>query len=143
MRPDVLAEQLAVRLRGLLDPLVFRVAVLETAGGQWAGELGAVREQLAALDARPPIPGPAGPPGPPGRDGLDGKDGAPGIPGLRYLGVHVAGKPYAVGDVVTHGGSAWYCGHETSDAPGASPEWQLMVKRGRDARRRDDAGDAR
>jgi len=134
MRPDVLAEQLAVRLRGLLDPLVFRVAVLETASGSWAGELVAVHDRLAALDARAPIPGPAGPPGPPGRDGLDGKDGAPGIPGLRYLGVHVAGKTYDVGDVVTHGGSAWYCGSPTTDAPAQSPAWQLMVKRGRDVR---------
>jgi hypothetical protein len=143
MRPEVLAEQLAGRLRGLLDPLVFRVAVLETASGQWASELGSVRDRLAELDARPPLPGPAGPPGPPGRDGVDGKDGAPGIPGLRYLGVHVAGKTYDVGDVVTHGGSAWYCGAPTTDAPAQSPAWQLMVKRGRDARRRDDAGDAR
>jgi hypothetical protein len=130
MRPEILAEQLAVRLRGLLDPLVCRVAVLETADG-------------TDLEARAPIPGPAGPPGPPGRDGVDGKDGAPGISGLRYLGVHVAGKTYDVGDVVTHGGSAWYCGAPTTDAPAQSPAWQLMVKRGRDARRRDDAGDAR
>ena len=134
MRPEVLAHKIALHVVGLLDPLMFRVAVLETAGGQWAGELGIVRDRLAELEARPPMPGPAGPPGPPGRDGLDGKDGAPGIPGLRYLGVHVAGKTYDVGDVVTHGGSAWYCGSPTTDAPAQSPAWQLMVKRGRDVR---------
>ena len=144
MRPDVLAEQLAGRLRGLLDPLAFRVAVARDRRRAVGGRAGRrARPAGGAGRARPPIPGPAGPPGPPGRDGLDGKDGAPGIPGLRYLGVHVAGKPYDVGDVVTHGGSAWYCGSPTTDAPAQSPAWQLMVKRGRDARRRDDAGDAR
>ena len=44
------------------------------------------------------------------------------------------GKTYDVGDVVTAGGSAWYCGSPTTDAPAQSPDWQLMVKRGRDAR---------
>ena len=49
-------------------------------------------------------------------DGLDGKDGR----GLTYLGVHVAGKTYDVGDLVTAGGSAWYCGKATTTAPGSS-----------------------
>jgi len=107
MRPEVLADFLGVTIRGLLDPLAGRVAVLE---------------------ARAPVPGP---PGPPGRDGVDGKDGAA---GLRYLGVHVPGKTYDVGDLVTAGGSAWYCGRTTTGIPGKSPDWQLMVKRGREDR---------
>lgn len=111
MRPDVLAEHVGATMRGLLDPLALRVA---------------------ALEAIVPLPGPPGPPGPAGRDGLDGKDGQ----GLRYLGVHVAGKTYDVGDLVTAGGSAWYCGRTTMSEPGKSPDWQLMVKRGRDARER-------
>jgi hypothetical protein len=125
MRPEFLAEQLGLTVRGLLDPLALRVAALETAGGPMA-------ERLTLLEARTPLPGPPGPPGPPGRDGLDGKDGQ----GLRYLGVHVAGKTYDVGDLVTAGGSAWYCGRTTTGDPGKSPDWQLMVKRGRDARER-------
>jgi len=124
MRPEFLAEQVAGTIRGLMDPLALRLATLETT-------VGTVREQLGALDARPPIPGPVGPPGPPGRDGAAGRDGAP---GLRYSGVHVAGKTYDTGDVVTAAGSAWYCSRTTTGAPGSSPDWQLMVKRGRDAR---------
>jgi hypothetical protein len=116
MRPDVLAAHLADTIRGYVSPLQSAV--------------GDVRARLDVLEARSPLPGPPGPPGPPGRDGVNGKDGA----GLRYLGVHVAGKTYDVGDLVTAGGSAWYCGRETTSAPGHSSDWQLMVKRGRDAR---------
>jgi hypothetical protein len=125
MRPEILADHLGATLRGLLDPLALRVAALETAGGHWT-------ERLAGLEARTPLAGPPGPPGPPGRDGLDGKDGQ----SVRYLGVHVAGKTYDVGDLVTAGGSAWYCGRTTTGDPGKSADWQLMVKRGRDARER-------
>jgi hypothetical protein len=130
MRPDVLAESLGQTIRGAVSPLALRVAALETAGGGLAGELGGVRDRLAALEARAPLPGPAGPPGPPGRDGVDGKDGA----GLRWLGKHVSGKTYDVGDIVQADGSAWYCGRTTLATPGHSPDWQLMVKHGRDLR---------
>ena len=109
MRPDVLAEFLGVTIRGLIDPLAQRVSTLET---------------------RAPVPGP---PGPAGRDGIDGINGTDGQ-GLRYHGVHVPGKTYDVGDLVTCGGSAWYCGRTTTGAPRHSPDWQLMVKGGRDLR---------
>jgi len=123
MRPEILADHLGMTIRGLLDPLALRVSALE------------------ARALVPGPPGPAGPAGPSGRDGIDGKDGAA---GLRYLGVHVAGKTYDVGDLVTAGGSAWYCGRTTEGVPGKSPDWQLMVKRGRDARAaRDDRGSER
>lgn len=120
MRPELLAESLATTIRGVISPIALRVA---------------------ALEARAGVQGPPGPVGPAGRDGIDGKDGAPGrdgldgkdgAPGLRYLGVHVSGKSYDVGDLVTAGGSAWYCGHTTTGTPGHSPDWTLMVKRGRD-----------
>lgn len=55
-------------------------------------------------------------------------------PQLRYAGVWTADRTYAVGNVVTHSGSAWHCNAETTDRPGASPCWTLMVKRGGDAR---------
>ena len=135
MRPDVLADVLAERIRGLHQPLALRVAALETTvGADLAGlstDLGALAGRLAVLEARAPEPGPPGPPGPPGVDGKDGQDGAP---GLRYLGVHVAGKTYGLGDLVTAGGSAWHCGRDTTASPGSSSDWTLMVKRGRDAR---------
>lgn len=131
MRPDVLAEQLATTIRDVVSPLKLRLTALET---HHAGALGDVCGRLAALEARAPIPGPPGPDGPPGRDGKDGLDGKDGAPGVRYLGVHVRGKTYDVGDLVTAGGSAWYCGRTTTAAPGTSGDWQLMVKRGRDAR---------
>lgn len=95
-------------------------------------ELGAVRERVAALESRPPVPGPIGPPG---RDGVDGKDGAPGSPGLRYLGVYQTGKAYDHGDIVTYAGGAWHCNTATDTRPGdGSAAWTLMVKRGRDAK---------
>jgi hypothetical protein len=131
MRPDILAEHLAAVIHGRVAPVQLRVAALETAGGTLQTAVSDVRARLAVLEATSPLPGPPGPPGPPGRDGVDGKDG---LPGLRYLGVHVSGKTYDVGDLVTAGGSAWYCGRSTTAAPGSSTDWQLMVKRGRDAR---------
>lgn len=40
---------------------------------------------------------------------------------------------YQRGDVVTHKGSAWIAVRDAAMEPGDTPEWQLMVKRGRDA----------
>jgi hypothetical protein len=143
MRPDVLAEHLGQTIRGLFAPVALRVAELEAAGSRGAialetvtASLGDLGARLATLEQREPIPGPPGPVGPPGRDGVDGKDGQDGK-GLNYLGVHVSGKTYDVGDLVTAGGSAWYCARTTKGAPGNSQDWQLMVKRGRDAGRGD------
>lgn len=140
MRPEVLAEHLASTIRGLISPMSARVLVLETAGQGLTGAIGDMTKtitelatRLSAIETREPIPGPQGPPGPPGRDGLDGKDGRP---GLRYCGVHVRGKAYDEGDLVTAGGSAWYCRTTTTNAPGNSGDWLLMVKRGRDAKDR-------
>ena len=130
MRPEVLATQVAETIRGVFSPLVLRLAALENATEV---EVGEVRARLAVLEAQGPLPGPPGPPGAPGRDGRDGIDGKDGK-GLTYLGVHVTGKSYDVGDLVTAGGSAWYCGKATTTTPGSSSDWQLMVKRGRDAR---------
>jgi hypothetical protein len=93
-------------------------------------------ERLAAVEARPPLPGPPGenglpgPPGAPGRDGVDGKAG------LVYCGVYVEGRTYERGDGVTWGGSFWHCNAEaTTTKPGdAAKDWTLMVKRGRDGK---------
>jgi hypothetical protein len=139
MQHERFAEHVATTIRGLITPMSARVVVLEAAIGNLAGPVaelmksyGDVRERLAVLEAHEPIPGPPGPPGPPGKDGADGKDGAP---GLRYLGVHVPGKTYDKGDLVTAGGSAWFCQRLTTIAPGdARQDWVLMVKKGRDLR---------
>lgn len=37
---------------------------------------------------------------------------------------------YDRGDVVTWGGSAWHCQEKTTDKPGTSQAWKLMVKEG-------------
>jgi hypothetical protein len=123
MRPEVLALEVATAIKGAIGPIHGRLLALETD----------TATRLTALEARAPVAGPMGPAGPAGRDGLDGAPGKDGA-GLRYLGVHVAGKTYDPGDLVTAGGSAWYCGRTTTTTPGHSPDWQLMVKRGRDAR---------
>jgi len=138
MRPEVLALHIGDTIRGAIAPMQLRVNALETAHtaalSHTAGAISAIESVIERLDARltdlegrPPVPGPPGPAGPPGRDGHDGKS-------LNYLGVHVSGKTYDVGDLVTAGGSAWYCARTTKGAPGTSTDWQLMVKRGRDAR---------
>jgi len=44
------------------------------------------------------------------------------------------------GDVVTWGGSAWHCQEKTTDKPGTSAAWRLMVKEG--ARGKDGKTDA-
>jgi hypothetical protein len=110
-------------------------------------------------------PGPAGEPGAPGRDGADGKDGAPGEPGADgadgmpsmadveeaaeryvrevqvrtfadiYRGVMKPGDEYERGDIATWDGSLWLAQRTTTDKPGTSDAWQLITKRGRDARR--------
>ena len=56
-------------------------------------------------------------------------------PQLEYCGTYAASNVYARGNICTHHGSCWHCNHqETSDEPGRSDAWSLMVKRGRDAK---------
>lgn len=108
-----------------LEPLVALAGVLEAV----RGELATVRERIAVLETRPPVPGPAGEPGPPGKDGADGK------PGLAYVGVYQDGKAYEPGELVTWAGSCWHCNEATRTRPGdGSPAWTLAVKRGRDGK---------
>jgi hypothetical protein len=92
-------------------------------------ETSALRERVAVLETRPPMPGPPGDPGPPGKDGADG------TAGLAYLGVYQDGKSYDRGELVTWAGSAWHCNEATTTKPGdSSKAWTLMVKRGRDGK---------
>jgi hypothetical protein len=152
MRPDVLAESLAVAVKGLLEPIVAALersraslhelqALHETNANRLEGytammqrDLGAALDRIAALEARGPEPGPAGPQGPAGPAGQDG------APGMEYLGTYVSGKSYRKGDTVTAGGSMFTCLRETTGSPGASRDWQLSVKHGQDYKPRGDRG---
>lgn len=52
---------------------------------------------------------------------------------MLYRGVWREGQ-HCSGDVVTWAGSAWHCQQDTTDKPGTSSAWRLMVKSGRDGR---------
>lgn len=55
--------------------------------------------------------------------------------GINYTGTWQRASDYGRGAVTTHKGSAWACVADTTRAePGASGDWQLMVKRGDDGR---------
>jgi hypothetical protein len=59
-------------------------------------------------------------------------------PTMEYKGVWLENTPYAPGNVVTSGGSMWYCNIATRSEPGVghSRDWTLCVKRGREGRGR-------
>lgn len=162
MSPEGLANVVALAVKSAFAPLIARVAMLEKTADELRraeADLAAMRERIAVLETRAPIPGP------PGADGMNGKDGADGLgfddldvihdgergviirfargektkdativfPCLLYRGVWSAGHTYNPGDVVTHGGSAWHCGKTTTTKPDTfdgAAFWKLMVKRG-------------
>lgn len=128
-----------------------------------------MRERVAVVEVRAQIPGPAGADGKDGQPGQNGVDGLGFddvasefdgdrtltvkfvrgtqvkafpfvLPYLRYQGVFVEGKSYAIGDTVTWGGSTWHANQETTAKPGdGSRDWTLVVKRGRDGKDGKDA----
>lgn len=60
-------------------------------------------------------------------------------------GVYQGGHAYAKGDLVTWGGSQWYCKEDTVTKPGeviGAASWVLVVKKGRDGRDGRDGKDA-
>ena len=156
---DALGIVIATALKAAVAPLVARVGVLEHALAATVvdtKELATLRERVAVLETRAPI---AGPPGLAGKDGADGlgfedlvvtHDGQRSVtfalardgrekttvvtfPCLIYRGVYALGHTYAIGDVVTHNGSAWHCQKDTTtkpDTPEGAGYWRLMVKRG-------------
>jgi len=150
-----LADVVETVVKAAIAPLVLRVRAMETAAADLA--VATLRERIAVVEAREPVPGP---PGPPGVDGLgfddyavkyDGErsitftwtraDGGISVesvirvPMMLYRGVYVVGKVYDTGDCVTWAGSLWHCNAETTTRPGdGSPAWTLAVKRGRDGK---------
>jgi hypothetical protein len=149
-------------VRTALADVATRVQGLDT---QLAGlvtattEIGTMRERLAVLETRAPIPGPPGPPGHDGSDGLGFDDlrvtqrddrsftvtaargdvvkeiGTASFALDIYRGVWLEGKTYEPGDGVTWAGSEWHCQAATTTKPGdGSKAWTLKVKRGRDGK---------
>lgn len=119
-------------------------------------DVGQLRERVATLEARAPLPGP---PGQDGRDGLGFDDleavqtdertiemqlrrgeqtktvGRLTFPVDLYQGVYVDGKAYEPGDNVTYQGSVWHCNEATREGPpNGGKAWTLKVKRGRDGK---------
>lgn len=146
LTPETIADAIVLTMRGALAPVQGRMQGAEIRLLEYAQAVDALcsrleslereradlRERLATLETRPPVPGPSGPPGRDGQDGAPGKDG---MPGLRFAGVYVEGKTYDLGDLVTWGGSSWHCNETTTSKPGEGTKaWTLMVKRGRDGK---------
>jgi integrin beta 3 len=155
-------------VKAALTDVAARVQVLDT---QLAGlvtvstEIGTMRERLAVLETRAPVPGPPGPAGTNGVDGLGFDDlgvtqaddrsvtitatrgdlvkeiGTARFPLDIYRGVWLEGKAYEPGDGVTWAGSEWHCSAATTTKPGdGSKAWTLKVKRGRDGKDGKDGG---
>ncbi len=147
MTPDELADLMLNTIRQAVAPLVTRIAVLETKAAE-VEIIGMLRERLAVVEAREPIPGPPGPPGADGQPGADGlgfdhvtvkHDGRRtltfachsgdrsremGDPVVLPIpvpeGRYAEGRTYEYGDLVTHDRSSWLCTKSTSTIPGTS-----------------------
>ena len=53
---------------------------------------------------------------------------------FKYCGVWHYGESYRRHNFCTYDGSIWVCLRDTAAKPGQSPDWQLAVQKGRDAR---------
>ena len=82
----------------------------------------------------PGAAGPAGPMGAPGPQGVDGQPGPTGPAGLNFRGDWSATASYAVDDLVTYGGSGYYCsvavGPSLSAPTTDTGHWSLLVLQG-------------
>jgi hypothetical protein len=147
---EQLAEVTGAIVKAALGDLALKMAELSAD----------VRHRVAALEARPLLPGPAG------ADGAAGKDGADGLtfgdlvleqvserevlvkaiagervrelgrlvfPVVLDAGTYAAGRQYVKGDAVTHDGSLWIARQATTARPATTDgaaAWRLAVKRG-------------
>jgi hypothetical protein len=130
---DALVTAMEGAMRAALAPVLARLQTLETA----TAGLGTLKQTIATLAAAAPVAGPPGPPGEPGPPGADGAPGPAGADGrsVEYKGVHVPGRLYERGDLVTHDGSVFHCNADTTARPGSgTAAWTLAVKHGKDAR---------
>lgn len=152
-----------------IAPLDAALTKAETAIVALTTDNSSLRERIAVLETRAPMPGPAG------RDGLDGKDGADGL-GFEDIDVSLSGdrtlvfrfargdkektfpvvvgwpkyqqrwidgKAYVPGDVVSWDGHLWDCQEATDTGqPGVSKAWLQSVTRGRAGKDGKDGRDA-
>jgi len=154
MNADELADVIVSTIDRRIGPIVLelreRLAGLDARGApaELLETLALIRERVAALEARPGVPGPAG------ADGMGFEsmsvetDGAHTltfalrrgdeerrfplvVPWLVYRGVWTEGTAYVPGDVATWNGSAFVCRDATSSRPGDGASWTLAVKRGK------------
>jgi hypothetical protein len=161
MQLDEMVEVVALTIKAAIAPEQARNTLLAEALTEARAEVSLLRERLAIVEAREPVPGP---PGPAGQDGAAFTAGelecvqAPDDPRLvtlqfrrgelvtpagqlhfrgvpQFCGVHQAGARYEPGDLVTVQGSLWHCNAATSDRPGTgATTWTLAVKCGRDGK---------
>lgn len=137
MTLEQLAEVTGGVVRGMLADLSVKFAELRAD----------VQARLAAVEARPVVPGPAGADGAPGADGKDGADGltmgdlvleqlserevlVKAVAGERVrelgrlvfpvvldAGTYAAGRAYVKGDAVSYDGSLWIAKQATTARP--------------------------
>ena len=79
-----------------------------------AGLGAAIRQRLAPLEARVAA--------------LEAQQAEVLKRGLRFRGAYQRALDYGTGDVVVHQGTPWAAIRATSETPGASQDWQLLVK---------------
>lgn len=141
--PAVLVDAFEQVVRNALAPVVERLRQAEAV----VGDVGHLRDRVAAVEAVVPVPGP------PGTNGVglerveyDGERTITlawgdvrvpiRIPAMIYRGVYVAGRQYERGDCVTVGGSVYHANTDTATRPGELAQaWTLAVKQGRDVPR--------
>lgn len=73
-------------VREAVAPLSTELKAVQASLGAWElrwNDIGAIRERMAVLEVRAPIPGPMGPVGPMGERGADGVNGTDGAKGLN------------------------------------------------------------
>jgi len=154
---EAIATVVVDTVKRALAPVVARLDAIEVT----TRDAMTLRERIAVLETRAPVPGPAGPAGKDGSNGADGfgfddlsvefdgqrtlalrferagvvKTFPLALPFPRYQGTYQEGVAYVIGDVVTAGGAAWHCQRPTTLKPGDSVDaWRLMVRKGRDGR---------
>jgi hypothetical protein len=145
---DIIATALAPVVRDYVTATIAEVGLrVQTLDVQLAGlvtattEIGAMRERLAVLETRAPVPGP---PGPAGRDGVDGLGfddlaveqvddttvnlsairgdivkgiGSVTFPVATFKGAYEQGCGYTPGNLVRYQRAIWHCHKATSLAP--------------------------